>query len=175
MTLSFFFWWWPGFEPLTLHILCIIPTNWAKLTRTFGHVFWYLQMTYVNYMMRMIVSWWCIYLEWHMACWDFLLFFLRIIYLVMKYYVFWLSSVANFYGNQVMHVLEKCRRSTKSLELLNLLHDYCFWGLECYSLLQSLMTFTWFVEVTLQLLWGILILRTLTFGWPFIRSSTIVF
>jgi len=30
----FFFSWWPGFEPRTLHILCIVPTNWAKLTRT---------------------------------------------------------------------------------------------------------------------------------------------
>jgi len=26
--------WWPRFEPRTLHILCIVYTNWAKLTRT---------------------------------------------------------------------------------------------------------------------------------------------
>ena len=32
-----FFWWWSGlseFEPRTLHILCIVLTNWVKLTRT---------------------------------------------------------------------------------------------------------------------------------------------
>jgi len=23
----FFLWWWSGFEPQTLHILCIVPTN----------------------------------------------------------------------------------------------------------------------------------------------------
>ena len=28
------FWWWPGFEPQTLHILCIVLTNWATLTMT---------------------------------------------------------------------------------------------------------------------------------------------
>jgi hypothetical protein len=37
------------------------------------------------------------------------------------------------------------------------------------------MTFIESVEVILQFLWGILLLRTLTFGWPFFRSSTIVF
>ena len=29
-----FFLWWSGFEPQTLHILCIVPTDWAKLTMT---------------------------------------------------------------------------------------------------------------------------------------------
>lgn len=29
-----FFLWWPRFEPWTLHILCIVPINWDKLTRT---------------------------------------------------------------------------------------------------------------------------------------------
>jgi len=31
----FFFWWCPGFEPRTLHILCIVLFNLAKLTGTF--------------------------------------------------------------------------------------------------------------------------------------------
>jgi len=30
----YFFFWCPGSEPRTLHILCIVLTNWAKLTRT---------------------------------------------------------------------------------------------------------------------------------------------
>jgi len=29
-------------------------------------------------------------------------------YLVMRYYICWLSSVVNFQKNQVLHVLEKC-------------------------------------------------------------------
>jgi len=29
--LLLFFWWWSGFEPRTLHILYIVPTNWLKL------------------------------------------------------------------------------------------------------------------------------------------------
>jgi len=35
----FFFLWWLGFEPRTLHILCIVHTNWVKLTRTTTHSF----------------------------------------------------------------------------------------------------------------------------------------
>jgi len=50
-------------------------------------------------------------------------------YLVMRYYVCWLSSVANIYGNQVMHISENVDVTFKSLELFNLLHDYCFRGL----------------------------------------------
>jgi len=30
----FFFGWWLGFDAWTLHILCIVLINWAKLTRT---------------------------------------------------------------------------------------------------------------------------------------------
>jgi len=33
-TQKHFFLWWPGFELRTLHILCIVHTNWDKLTRT---------------------------------------------------------------------------------------------------------------------------------------------
>ena len=34
LALEVIFLWWPRFEPRTLHILCIVPTNWSKLTRT---------------------------------------------------------------------------------------------------------------------------------------------
>jgi hypothetical protein len=34
VTKEFFFWWCPRFEPQTLHVLCIVLTNWAKLTGT---------------------------------------------------------------------------------------------------------------------------------------------
>ena len=43
-----------------------------------------------------------------------------------------ISSVVNFQKNQVLHVLENVKVASESLELLNLLHDYCFRGLECY-------------------------------------------
>jgi len=35
LTNIFFLLWWLGFEPWTLHILCIVHTNWAMLTRTY--------------------------------------------------------------------------------------------------------------------------------------------
>jgi len=31
--------WWSGFEPQTLHILCIVHTNWVKLTKTLSYLY----------------------------------------------------------------------------------------------------------------------------------------
>jgi len=63
------------------------------------------------YVVESIVEIMIMYLKHEMQCWDFIYLCIEDYYLMMRYYVWWLSSVANFYENQIMHVLEKCRCS----------------------------------------------------------------
>jgi len=83
-------------------------------------------------MKRIIVSWWWIFCGVTHGMFRFITHVSEDCCMLMRYYIWWLSSVANFYENQIMHFWKNIDIASKLFDLFVLLHDYCIWGLGCY-------------------------------------------